>query len=366
MDPRKSRNQPFPSSDTEGGAFGRAPALLTVAHVSLHELLLDPGDELSVATDPATTVDASFVRAFVPVRSYQRLVATGLDGLMSVIARNPATLAGRILVRTLHENGNQHGNENGEAISPYVVIDGSRHVAALRRLAETGSTDGADLPAGVVALFDKCPVVVVHPEANPAFVLALLGDAVDPRTDDWLHGQRDRLLNLLAEDGVHHSQSTVAAATAGNSQTLRRYHAFLALQQMMQHQSVPVRMAASLYPLFHEAVGRPVIRSWLDWDDALCRFIDDTELDHFYRLLTPNELGDGTTESPHITSVEHVVQLSEVLSDPAARRALLEQGVTLDVAMEMINAEALQQFSTQIGEAFESLRWDRRRFRPQS
>ena len=39
----------------EGGAFGRAPALLTVAHVSLHELLLDPGDELSVATDPATS-----------------------------------------------------------------------------------------------------------------------------------------------------------------------------------------------------------------------------------------------------------------------------------------------------------------------
>ena len=361
MDPRNSSSQPHDSADTGGGAVGRAPDLLAAAHVPLGNLLLDPGDELSLATDPSTTADASFVRAFVPVRSYRRLVATGLDGLMSVIARRPETLAGRILVRPYATAG----EPTDEVNTQYVVIDGSRHVAALRRLAEIGPADGAELPEDLTALFDKCPVVVVHPGTNPALVLAHLSDSMEPGADDWLQGQRDRLLRMLGEDGAHHSRPTIAA-TGANTQTLRRYHAYLALQQMMQYQQVPLPTAVALYPLFHAAVGRPVIRTWLDWDDTLCRFIDDAELEHFYRLLTPAVLADGTTRPPCISVVEHVVQLCDVLGEPAARRALLEEGQTLEAATAVINAGAFQQWSTQIGEAFETLQWDRRRFRPRS
>lgn len=361
MDPRNSSSQPVSSADTGVGAVGRAPDLLVSAHVPLRDLLLDPGDELSLAVDPSTTADAAFVRAFAPVRSYQRLVATGLDGLMSLIARRPATLAGRILVRPDAAPDEAPGDVN----TRYVVIDGSRHVAALRRLAEIGPVDGAELPEDLTALFDECPVVVVHPGANPALVLALLRDAMEPEADDWLKGQRDRLLRLLSEDGAHHSQPTIAA-TGANTQTLRRYHAYLALQQLMQSRPVPLPTAVALYPLFHAAVGRPVIRTWLDWDDTLCRFIDDAELEHFYRLLTPSALADGTTRPPCITAVEDVVQLCDVLGEPVARRALLDEGQTLEAAAEVINAGAFQQWSTQIGEAFETMQWDRRRFRPRS
>jgi len=316
---------------------------------------LDPGDELSLAGDPSVATDASFMRAFVPMRSYQRLCHSELDGLTSTIARNPDLVTGRILVRALADNSGQ-----------FVVIDGSRHVAALRLLADSGESKGAPLTADVTALFESCPVTIVHPETDPAFVLALLGDATEPGADPWLLGQRDHLLRLLDRQSVHHSQPTLAEAAANNAHTVRRYHGYRALQQMMQDHDIAPHIAVALYPLFHAAVGRSAIRSWLDWDDNLCCFIDDAELDRFYRLLLPSTRGDGTTRPPCISVVGDVVQLCDVLAEPTARRALLERDATLEEAVAIIDAGVFQQWSTQVGEVVETMKWDRRRFGPRS
>lgn len=295
------------------------------------------------------------MRAFVPMRSYQRLCNSGLDGLTSTIARNPDVVTGRILVRALADNSGQ-----------FVVIDGSRHVAALKLLADTGESNGTALSAEVTELFEGCPVTIVHPETDPAFVLALLTDATEPGADPWLLGQRDHLLLLLDSQGVHHSQPTLAAAAAGNAQTLRRYHGYRALQQMMQDHEIATDGAVALYPLFHAAVGRTAIRSWLDWDDNLCCFIDDSELDRFYRLLLPSTSADGATHPPCITAVGDVVQLCDVLGEPAARTVLFDRGATLAEAVAVIDAGVFQQWSAQVGEVVETMKWDRRRFGPRS
>lgn len=339
--------QPTGGGDVE--PENRASTLLAVATVPLIELILDPANELALADDPSLAADAAFMRAFVPVRSYQRLCAMGLDALISVIARQPQSLQGRILVKAVPESGH------------FVVIDGSRHVAALRQMAESGSANGVGLSSDVIALFDACPVTIVHPEADPALVLALLADASDPGSDPWLHGQRDQLLVLLAGRSVHHSYPTMAVATAGNSQTLRRYHGYRALQQMMQQVSIPPHVAIVLYPLFHAAVGRSIIRTWLDWDETLCCFIDDAELERFYALLLPGVRPDGTTRPPSVRTVADIGQLCDVLAEPAAHE-LLDKGATLEEAVDVINAGAFQQWSTQVGETLENLRWDRRRF----
>ena len=289
------------------------------------------------------------------MRSYQRLCHSGLDGLTSTIARNPDVITGRILVRALADNSGQ-----------FVVIDGSRHVAALRLLADTGESNGVPLSSEVTALFESCPITIVHPETDPAFVLALLGDATEPGADPWLLGQRDHLLRLLDRQSVHHSQPTLAAAAANNAQTVRRYHGYRALQQMMQDHQISTHSAVALYPLFHAAVGRAAIRSWLDWDDNLCCFIDDAELDRFYRLLLPSTDADGATCPPCISAIADVVQLCDVLAEPAARSVLLDGEATLEEAVEVINAGVFQQWSAQVGEVVETMKWDRRRFGPRS
>ncbi len=295
------------------------------------------------------------MRAFVPMRSYQRLRSSGLDGLTSTIARHPDVVTDRILVRALADNSGQ-----------FVVIDGSRHVAALRLLADTGESNGLPLSSEVTALFDSCPITIVHPEADPAFVLALLGDATEPGVDPWLLGQRDQLLRLLDRQSAHHGQPTLATAAANNAHTVRRYHGYRALQQMMQGHAIATHAAVALYPLFHAAVGRSAIRGWLDWDDNLCCFIDDAELDRFYRLLLPSTRADGTTRPPCIAAVGDVVQLCDVLAEPAARSVLLERDATLEEAVAVINAGVFQQWSAQVGEVVETMKWDRRRFGPRS
>lgn len=359
MDQRTS-DAAAPAAD--GHSDPRARALLLSTTAPITDLLLDPGDELSLADelssadDPSMAPDAEFMRAFVPMRSYQRLRASGLDGLASSIARNPAMVAKRILVREL-------SSAAGEG--RYVVIDGSRHVAALRQLAESGSAEGAVLTTEVTALFDACPVTVVHHSTDPAFVLALLSDATEPDADPWLQGQRNHLLRTLAADGVHHSQPTVSEAAAGDAQIVRRYHAYRALAQMMQQEPVAVHVANELYPLFHAAIGRAVIRTWLDWDDMLCCSMDDGALELFHRLLNPSAYADGTTRRPCVASVDDVVHLCDVLAEPAAMRLLLTGG-TLAEAVEVIDAGALQVWSTRVGQAFETMKWDRRRFRSRS
>lgn len=340
----------------------RASALLRATTLPVLDLLLDPGDELSLADelstadDPDVAADAEFMRAFVPMRSYQRLLTTGLDALSSSIARNPSLVATRILVRELTP---------ADADGRHVVIDGSRHVAALRHLAETGAADGVGLSADVIALFDACPVTVVHESTDPAFVLALLADATEPGADPWLQGQRNHLLRTLAAEGVHHSTPTVNQAADGDAQLVRRYHAYRALAQMMQQEPVAVHVACELYPLFHAAMGRAVIRAWLDWDDTLCCSMDDGALELFYRLLAPGRRADGTTRAPCLRTVDDVVHLCDVLAEPAAMRVLVDGG-TLTEAVEVINAGAFQVWSSRVGQAFETMKWDRRRFRGRS
>ena len=342
---------PHSTGDHGDDLHSRALDLVATTTVPLHDLLLDPGDELSLSEDPTMAAEASFMRAFVPMRSYRRLCDSNLDGLMSSIARNPTMLAGRILVRA-----------TADMDSHYVVIDGSRHVAALRLMSETGAVNGVGLSNDIIALFDKCPVTIVHPETDPAFVLALLGDGTEPDADPWLHGQRDHLLRLLARQGVHHSEPTLAAASARNPQIIRRYHAYRALEQMMQHANVPLHHAVQLYPLFHAAVGRSVIRTWLDWDETMCRFMDDEQLERFYELLQPTVRADGTTRRPCVGRVDDVVQLCDVLTEPPARAVLLDQRRTLAEAVEVINAGAFQEWTAHVDQAYQNIMWDRRRF----
>jgi len=321
----------------------------------LHHLLLDPGNELTAVPDQHGADDAGFVRAFVPMRAYQRLVAGGLDGLRSKIVKYPAALQRRVLVRALG-HGPQH-----------VVIDGSWHVAALRGLAEDGPMHGAAVPPEVAALFEACPVTIVPPGTDPALVLALLADPVhhhakDRYADHWMQGQRDRLLGELLESGTHHSKEAVQFALGHDHHALRRYQAYRALQQMVQHRHVEVHEAPDLYPLFHAAVGRQAIRTWLDWDDGLWCFLDDVALEHFHRLLTPQPTDDGSPPRACIRTVDDVVHLCDVLGEPDALRMITEQGRTLREAVDMINDGAFQQWTTQVSNAIGTMQWDRRRF----
>ena len=244
----------------------------------------------------------------------------------------------------------------------YVAIDGSWHVAALRHLAETGTLDGGPVPPEVAQLFDACPVTVVMPGADPALVLAMVADPVHHHHDAWVRGQRDRLLAQLFGSGTRHTHEAVHQTLAGDPHALRRYHAYLALQQMLQPHPMDAAQVADLYPLFYAAVGRPVIREWLDWDDHLWRFLDDTNLAHFHRLLLPRLQADRSVLPACITTLDDIVHLCDVIGEPTALRLLLHEDATLQDAVDHVNAGLFHHMTTQVSEAIDTMQWDRRRF----
>ena len=327
---------------------GRAP-LVTPGFLPLQQLVLDPGDELAAVDEPELGTDPAFLMAFVPLRSYQRLAKLDLSALTSSIVRNPGVMEQRVLVRPLFEDR-------------YIVIDGMWHVAALRKLVEDTGEMGVDLPDDVQALAQACPVRMIAPDTDPAFVLSLL-DAPRDSSDQWYLGQRDRLLRQLAQCGRHRSTYDVAVATGGSRAAMRKYHAYRALEQFLQQHPLLPADAARVFPFFHVAMARTVVRSWLDWDDHLCEFLDDEALEVFYRLLLPDVDLHGRPVRACITSIEEVVHLCDVLETQVARRALVERGATLAEAMRVVEDNSNDELMARVSEAIDSIRWDQQRFR---
>jgi len=331
-------------------AGGDDGGLIRRTHVHIDRLLLDPGNELVAADEEV----GDFVRAFVPRRSYQRLCGHGIGGLQSRLEKEPHTLVDRILVR---EEPAFTGDE-----PTYVVIDGIWHVAALRRLADEGPTDGGAVTEEMSRLIDSCPVKVVSAGTDPALVLALLTDPVQHHRDVWVCGQRDRLIGQLVESGTRHEREHVLEALQHDRHAVRRYHAYLGLQQMMQHHQVSVAQAVEMYPLFHAAVGRSALRDWLDWDDHLWQFLDDANLERFHRLLAPTVLPGGGVQPAAITSVDDIVQLCDVISEPEALAILTAESGSLQAAIDHLNAGLFHHMTNQVSEAIGAIQWDRRRF----
>ncbi len=312
-------------------------------------LVLDPGDELAAVDNTALDTDPGFLLAFVPIRSFQRLAEADLGALTASIVRNPSVVDGHILARPLDDGR-------------FVVIDGIWHVTALKKLAEQPDELGVDLPDDVRRLIDACPIRVVAADTDPAFVLSLLGNQRDD-SDPWLLGQRDRLLRQLAHGGRSRSTYDVAISTGGSRAAMRKYHAYRSLEQFLQYHPVSPDHAASIFPLLHVALARTVVRTWLDWDDHLCAFLDDTALEVFYRLLLPDVDVDGSYLPPCISSVEEMVHLCDVLENPAAKRALVEQHATLAEAVRVVEDGDRDVWVDRLGDAISSMRWDQQRFR---
>jgi hypothetical protein len=299
--------------------------------VPLRTLVLDPGDELPIADDPLTDPDgAAFIRAFSPVHAYRRLRDDNLEDLVTTIVLRRSLLAGHLIVRPYEESGDDEQR--------YVVVDGSRRVAALRWLQQQ-SAAGQSIPHEVETLFGSCPVKVIQPGADPALVLAMMGDPSDQATDPWFHRQHRRVLVELSMVGFHDPARVVDDATQGDRQVLRRYHAYKALQQMMLDPVVSRYATAKLFPIFHEAVGRPAIREWLDWNNRLFEFTNFDTLDQFFHMLVPQNVGSGRVVPPQIASRDDVSLLSEVLRSSAARR-VLDDGGTLVEALQTLRLGA--------------------------
>jgi hypothetical protein len=319
---------PLATFTSRPGDDSAQPSSFVDLRVPLSSLMLDPGDELSVADDPDLPLDvAAFIRAYAPLRAYHRVRDDDLEDLVTSMVLRKSLVAGHIIVRPYHVPGDD--------IAAYVVVDGSRRIAALRWLSEQAAS-GRQIPHQLETLFESCPVKVVQPGADPALVLAMMGDPAEHSRDPWFRQQHRRVLKELELVAFHDNERALVAATQGDGQVLRRYHTYKALQQMMIDPTVSRCATMKLFPILHEAVGRPLIKEWLDWNAKLFEFTEFDALDRFFAMLVPSTTAAGRVVPPQIASRDDISLLTEVLRSSEARSAFLDEQCTLAEAVEVL------------------------------
>jgi hypothetical protein len=112
----------------------------------------------------------------------------------------------------------------------------------------------------------------------------------------------------------------------------------------------------SMYPIFHEAVSLPVVRTWLGWKEETNLFTDSENLTQFYDLLKPTEREEGGTIDPKINTFSQVRELRFILPKPEAKRLLLDPARSFQDAINASKQEELSRlWASEVSSAIRAL-----------
>lgn len=307
--------------------------------ISLHEdhlapkvLLLDPNNYRFHDIDGFVYAsEERFHEDSVQRKAYQRIrQEEGLQELKNSIMRNGYIPVERIVVRPYKDSPDK-----------WVVIEGNRRVAAIRWILEDYDA-GVALEASALDSLKKLPVVIAEQdEPNEIFRASLMGIRHVSGIKQWGGYQRAKLVATMRDELKLEAADVAERVGMSTHEVNRRYRAFKALQQMQDDDDYGGDVRPSMYPLFHEAVSLPVVRSWLGWDEDKNLFTDGENLPQFYDLLTPTEQEEGGTIEPKITTFSQVRELRFILPKAEAKRLLLEPSRPFQDAISVAKQEEL-------------------------
>jgi len=311
----------------------------------LDQLLLDPNnyrfqdDPEYVAAD-----DARFAEAGVQDRAYRRLRNESLTALKNSILTNGFLPFERLVVR-----------EYGPDVEQFLVVEGNRRTAALRWIKEDHEA-GVAIREDILATLAALPVIVIGKDEDPSLHLSLMGVRHVGGVNEWGGYQRAKLVTQLRDE--HGLETSEVANRLGLTphEVNRRYRAFKTLGQMEADEEFGDLAEARMYPLFHEAVSLPVVRSWLGWDEAESVFGNETTREQFYDLLTPSERDEGGYSDPKISTYSQVRELRAILEVAEAKRVLLDPDRSFHDAVGIAKADEISRsWATEVAEAISAL-----------
>jgi hypothetical protein len=286
--------------------------LFQEANVSHTKLLLDPNNfRFQDDQDFVEVSENRFAEQTVQAKAFERLRNEALLQLKNSILRNGFLPFERLVVRP-------YGNDR------YVVIEGNRRLAALQWIASDIAA-GAEVPDSVQTALNEVPVVIVPENANdPALREALMGIRHVSGIREWGGYQRAQLVSILKDKYGLESNEIAQRLAMTAHEVNRRYRAFKALRQMMKDEEYGEHARPDMYPMFHEAISLPVIKSWLGWNEEVAEFQNHDELIRFYQLMSPTESGEGKNRPPKISSYAEVRELRNIMENVEARKVLFD------------------------------------------
>jgi hypothetical protein len=283
--------------------------------LSPEQLLLDPNNyRFQDVEGFVYAAEERFHEDTVQKRAYQRIrQEEGLQELKNSIVRNGYIPVERIVVRPYNHSPNR-----------FVVIEGNRRLATIKWILEDHGA-GVAIDPSVLSSLQSLPVIKAEEgEPNAVFRASLMGIRHVSGIKQWGGYQRAKLVATM-RDELKLEASEVADRIGMSTQEVnRRYRAFKALQQMLDDDDYGGYVKPAMYPIFHEAVSLPVVRTWLGWNEEKNLFTDSENLSQFYDLLTPTEKDEGGTAEPKISTFSQVRELRFILPKPEPKRLLLD------------------------------------------
>jgi hypothetical protein len=310
---------------------------------ALDELLLDPNNyRFQDAPRFKQVPESRFGEATVQASTLDRLDSEGLAELKASIQYNGFLAVEKVVVRPWAEDP-----------SKSVVVEGNRRVAALKRLRDDHLA-GIEINPDVLHIFDAVPLLAMD-AGEPVDYLAIMGIRHVGGVRRWGPYQGAKLVSELRD--LHGLEFPEIAQRLGLStrEVIRRHRAIKTLTQMEDDEEFGSVAKRDMYPLFHEAVAQPDVRSWLGWNDSEFRFENETNRNQFYEWLSPVENEDGE-EPAKITTSAQVRVLKEILSSPEALTALRDSSRSFDQAQAITTAEKLvEHWPAELAEAVRAL-----------
>lgn len=320
-------------------------------YVPIDRLLLDPNNfRFQNADDFVLADDQRFAERSVQERTTKRIRSEGLVELKASIVSNGFLAVERLVVRRYKQR------EDGEWL--HLVLEGNRRLAALQWIRDDYES-GQHVPAEVLAVLEAVPVIVIESDDDQATYLSIMGIRHVGGIKQWGGYQRAKLVGDLKDRHALDSGEIAERLGMTKHEVNRRYRALKALQQLEDDEDFADYASSAMYPIFHEAVSLPAVRTWLGWDDDRAIFEDREQLRQFYALITPSR-PDGDEETPErdpkITSYSQVRDLREILNNPDAKKVLLDEKRSFGDALGMAKAEELSaSWRTEIAEALSAL-----------
>lgn len=286
--------------------------------VSPDDLLLDPNNYRFQDLGDYVRVDPDrFHEETVQAKARQRLRDGGdaLNHLKASIVKNGFIPVERIVVRP-------YAKQAGK----YVVVEGNRRLAAIKSILEDHAM-GATVPPITLSSIQRIKVLSATAATQDdldVFLASLMGIRHVSSIKQWDGYQRSKLVYDMKVALSLPSAEVADRLGMSTPEVNRRFRAFSTLVQMQDNDEFGEYAQPAMYPIFHEAVSLPPVRTWLGWDEQQSLFQDKDALNSFYALLSPSE-GEGESKvPPKIQSHRDVRELRGILANADAKSVLLD------------------------------------------
>ncbi|MCB2413469.1 ParB N-terminal domain-containing protein [Demequina sp. TTPB684] len=294
---------------------------------AIDDLLLDPNNfRFHGNSDAPEIAERRVAEPSVQDAALRRHDKDGLSDLRASVVENGYLEVDRIVVKP-HQLA-------GEDTGKYLVIEGNRRVATLKRL-QQDHLAGAHVPAAVVQVMAAVPCVRLN-DSDRATELAIMGVRHVGGIKEWGGYQGAKIVAILKDEEGLDTPEVAARLGLPSQEVNRRYRAIKAVDQMRSDEEYGHHVTPDHYALLHEAVAIPKVRDHYGWDNEENSFADEQKARDLYSLLCPWTDGEGAKRPAKIDSYTEVRSLRELLSNEDARTSLEDPSQTLATAQAIV------------------------------